>query len=221
MLTKYTSIPAYRVVSQFFAPQNLFQRTKIMELHVVDSCIRGFHVYQDIWTPVTGECLSCETEESNAFDPYAVAIRKSANVIGHVPRRISAACSLFIQRGGTLTCIIVDTRRQYSTDLPQGGLQIPCKFEFKCDDTELLSNIKKLVRSVPPINFESKHHTEAAAPERKLKAIPDEPCQSSVKKQKLTNHSVAINLDQSPAANQYLPVTLLKKIHGLPSVDTL
>ena len=103
MLTKYTSIPAYRVVSQFFAPQNLFQRTKIMELHVVDSCVRGFHVYQDVWTPVTGERLSCETEESNAFDPYAVAIRKSANVIGHVPRRISAACSLFIQRGGTLT----------------------------------------------------------------------------------------------------------------------
>ena len=163
---------------------------------MVDSCVRGFHVYQDIWTSVTGERLSCETEESNKFDPYAVAIRKSANVTGH----ISAACSLFIQRGGTLSCIIVNTRREYSTNLPQGGLQIPCKFEFKCDDAELLSNIKKLLRSVPPVDFELKHDTKAPAPKRKLKAIPDEPCQSSVKKQKLTKHSVAINLDQSPCS---------------------
>ena len=164
---------------------------------MVDSCVRGFHVYQDIWTPTTGECLSCQTEDSNAFDPYAVAIRKSANVIGHVPQKISAACSLFIQRGGTLTCIIIDSHRQYSADLPQGGLQIPCKLEFKCDDADLLSNIKKLVRSAPPIDFELKHHTPAAVPKRKLNAKPDDPCQPPVKKQKQTKDSVAINLDQS------------------------
>ena len=79
-------------------------------------------------------------------------------------------------------------------------MQIPCKFEFKCDDAELLSNIKKLVRSVPPIDFELKHHAKAAVPKRKLPAKPDEPCQHSVKKQKLTKHSVAINLDQSPCS---------------------
>ena len=46
-------------------------------------------------------------EDSNVFDPYTVAIRKSANIIGHiyVPRKISAVCYLFVQRGGTLTCI--------------------------------------------------------------------------------------------------------------------
>ena len=50
----------------------------------------------------------------------------------------------FYWRGGTLTCIIIDSRRQYSADLPQGGLQISCKLEFKCDNADLLSNIKKL-----------------------------------------------------------------------------
>ena len=88
----------FSIDTPFLASQNSF-RTKIMELHVVDSCVRGFHVYQDIWTPTTGERLSCQTEDSNEFDPYAVAIWKSVNVIGHVPRKISAACSLFIQRG--------------------------------------------------------------------------------------------------------------------------
>ena len=114
---------------------------------MVESCVSGFHVYQDIWTLATGECLSCQTEDSNAFDPYVLAIRKGADVIGHVPHKISAAFSLFIQRGGTLTCIITDSRHQYSADLPQGGLQIPCKLEFKRDNADLLSIIKKTCKS--------------------------------------------------------------------------
>jgi len=69
-----------------------------MVLHVVDSCVRGFHVYKDIWTPDTGEVLSCEREDGNPMDPYAVAIQRGSEVIGHVPRLISAACSLFMQR---------------------------------------------------------------------------------------------------------------------------
>ena len=52
----------------------------------------SFHVYQ------VREHLSCQAEDSNAFDPYAVAIRKSANVIGHVPWKISAACSFYTKR---------------------------------------------------------------------------------------------------------------------------
>ena len=179
---------------------------------MVDSCVRGFHVYQDIWTPTTGERLSCQTEDSNAFDPYAVAIRKSAHVIGHVPRKISAACSLFIQRGDTLTCIIIDSCHQYSADLPQGGLQIPCKLEFKCDHADLLSNIKKLVRSALPIDFELKHHTPAVVPKRKLKV-------------KLVNLQLRSRNRQRKVwlfvwiSPPNLPVTLLKKIHGLPLVD--
>ena len=102
----------FSIDTSFYAPQNLFHMT-IMELHVVESCVRGFHVYQDILMPPTGECLSCQMEDSNAFELYFVAIRKSVNIIGHVPQIISAVCSLFIQRG-TLTCIILDSHCQYS-----------------------------------------------------------------------------------------------------------
>ena len=55
----------------FLAQQNSF-RMKIMEMHIVESCVHGFHVYQDIWTQTKGERLPCQMEESNAFDPYAV-----------------------------------------------------------------------------------------------------------------------------------------------------
>jgi len=58
---------------------------KAMVLHVVDSCVCGFHVYKDIWTPATGEVLSCEREDRNLMDPYAVAIQRGSKVIEHIP----------------------------------------------------------------------------------------------------------------------------------------
>ena len=42
-----------------------------------DSSVRGYHVYQDNWTPVIGERLNCEREEENPRDQYAVAIRNA------------------------------------------------------------------------------------------------------------------------------------------------
>ena len=54
-----------------------------------DSSVRGYHVYQDNWTPVIGERLNCEREEENSRDRYAVAIRKIGDTVGHVPRSIS------------------------------------------------------------------------------------------------------------------------------------
>ena len=75
-------------------------------------------------------------------DVYAVAIVEGDTVVGHVPRSISAVCYLFITRGGTIVCEIIDSiglstiygeitgARQYFADLPQGGLELPCKLLF-------------------------------------------------------------------------------------------
>ena len=71
-----------------------------------DSSVCGYHVYRDNWTPVIGERLNCEREEENPRDRYAVAIRKSGDTVGHVPRSISTLCSVFIRRGGTIFCVV-------------------------------------------------------------------------------------------------------------------
>ena len=34
------------------------------------SCVRGYHVYQEIWTPSEGETLICSRETSNREDPF-------------------------------------------------------------------------------------------------------------------------------------------------------
>ena len=52
----------------------------------VDSYVRGFHVYQDIWTPIIGKVhLAYRRETTNR---YAIAVHKTEEVVGHVPRKI-------------------------------------------------------------------------------------------------------------------------------------
>ena len=108
-----------------------------------DSCIRGYHVYNEIWTAVLGEVLITERELHNVADRYAVAVKKhSGETVGHLPRKISRLCSIFIDQGGDITCVVTGNRR-YSSDLVQGGLEIPCSIIFRGKE-KLVSKIKKL-----------------------------------------------------------------------------
>ena len=50
--------------------------------------------------------------------------RRRRKTVGHIPRRLSAICSLFIRQGGAINCR-VNGHRRYPADLPQGGLEIP------------------------------------------------------------------------------------------------
>ena len=86
-------------------------------------------MYQEIWTATEGETRICSRETRSREDPFAVAVVKSGEVVGHVPRSLSCVCSLFLRRGGSMACRITG-KRQHSSDLPQGGLEIPCIYVF-------------------------------------------------------------------------------------------
>ena len=111
--------------------------------------IRGFHIYSATWTPVTDELLHCKRQIGNAYDRYAVAVVKPDDhdaVVGHLPRKISLFCSLFLRRGSSITCQVIRGRRQRSVDLPQGGLEIPCLLIIKGkkeDVTKLMDKLNK------------------------------------------------------------------------------
>ena len=49
-----------------------------------DSFIRGYHVYQVVWTPVVGEMLLLKQEPTNTMDVSAVAVCKENEIVGHV-----------------------------------------------------------------------------------------------------------------------------------------
>ena len=42
-----------------------------MSLYRMESCIRGFNIYMEVWTPFIGERLGCDHERSNREDPFA------------------------------------------------------------------------------------------------------------------------------------------------------
>ena len=107
--------------------------------------VRGYHVYKDIWTAVDGEEFQCRREGRNQFDPFAVAVMRGGTVIGHVPRKMLSICSLFLRRGGSITCQVTGGRR-YSGDLVQGGLEVPCALRFEGDDKRI-AKAKKLIES--------------------------------------------------------------------------
>ena len=46
-------------------------------VYEVDSCVRGYHVYQDTWTPLVGEELHCKREE-NIHDRHAMVVKKGS-----------------------------------------------------------------------------------------------------------------------------------------------
>ena len=117
-----------------------------MEETEKDCCIRGYHVYKDIWEAAVGESLTCERETNNPRDRYAVAVKKSETVIGHLPRKVARLCSLFLLRGGTIDCIVSGSRR-YSADLPQGGLEVPCSLVFLGAPEEILKLNKLWISS--------------------------------------------------------------------------
>ena len=75
----------------------------------LSSCIRGYHVYNDIWTAIVEE-LEYSREVGNAKDRYAVSILRGSDIVGHLPQKISKVCSLFLLRGGTISCKVIGHR---------------------------------------------------------------------------------------------------------------
>ena len=89
--------------------------------------MRGYHTYtyKDIWDAVLVEELPCKGEVGNRVDVFAVAVMKDETIVGHVPKKISSACFLYLRRGGLVVCRVSGSTC-YSEDLVQGGLEIPC-----------------------------------------------------------------------------------------------
>ena len=59
----------------------------------VEACVRGYHVYKDIWGAAVGEELDCTRERGNPRDAYTVAFVRNGRT-GHLPRKLCRLCAL-------------------------------------------------------------------------------------------------------------------------------
>lgn len=51
-------------------------------MHIkVETVIRGYHVYKEIWTTTLGKVLTCRQETDNFHDRFAVAVLKGSVVV--------------------------------------------------------------------------------------------------------------------------------------------
>jgi len=83
--------------------------------------VRGYCENKSIWTNLfDGEELICAQEVGNPSNPQAVAVKEMSHMlqaVGHMPRRISSICLIFIRQGGVIRCRVTGPRC-YSFDLP-------------------------------------------------------------------------------------------------------
>ena len=96
--------------------------------------IRGYHQYKTIWEdPSCHDELSFARKIGSPHNTHTVVIMKciggALTTVGHVPKSISSLCSIFLRQGGTIKCE-VNGLRCYSSDLPQGGLEVSCILSF-------------------------------------------------------------------------------------------
>ena len=105
-------------------------------------CIRGFHVYKSIWTLFIGKTLLCSRETSNLYDPFAVKVLKTDEIVGLLPKMITSTCSIYLRKGGMITCTINGERR-YLRDLTQGGLGMPHPPIFEINNNSMITKINK------------------------------------------------------------------------------
>ena len=126
------------------ASQPVSGREDITSLEV-HSYVRGYHVYQDIWSPRIGEVLPLEREPDNSEDKFAVAIVRRSRVVGHLPFNLAPVASAFLRRGVNKGLVEVT-----GTKVNRGagyGLEIPCKYHFY-GSKSFIDKLKELVEAL-------------------------------------------------------------------------
>ena len=94
----------------------------------IDSFVRGYHAYQDIWQPTVGDILPLRREPSNNKDSLAVSIIKNGNIVGHMPCNLAPLVSYFLMREVN-KCLIELTGEKINRGAGM-GLELPCIYRL-------------------------------------------------------------------------------------------
>ena len=78
-------------------------------------------------------------------DKYAIALKQKDVIVGHIPKFLSKITYFYLKHGGDLL-VEITGRRQYSRDLPQGGMELPALYVFKTTKLEMHLQLPSLAR---------------------------------------------------------------------------
>ena len=81
--------------------------------------------------------------QSLVHDKYAIALISSESVtVGYLPKCMSKLAHFFVKYARKIRCEIIGSKR-YSSDLEQGGLEIPAKVIFQSSNGRVIEEMKK------------------------------------------------------------------------------
>ena len=86
---------------------------------ILESVVRGHHVYKEVWTPLVGEELDLEREHGNSYDHYATTVKW---LLGMFPEN---SLKIFGVSGGEIECEVTGRRRKGK------GLEVPCVYKLQ------------------------------------------------------------------------------------------
>ena len=97
--------------------------------------------------------MECHHEEANPFDQYAIKVCDIGNdtPVGHLPREMSRATKLFMDREATIDVQLTSEHYRRSP-IVQGGMEIACKVTAKisgtCMNLMLIEKYKSVVQEL-------------------------------------------------------------------------
>ena len=99
----------------------------------IDSFVKGYHEYKNIWTPKIGETLSIEREPGNLVDKYAVCVNKNNEIVGHLPLgkdgKFAKTVFYFLRADEFGSCDVLIKGKP--ANFGDGdGMQVPCSLNF-------------------------------------------------------------------------------------------
>lgn len=94
----------------------------------IQSFVRGYHSYMNVWEPRVGEILALEREPNNTMDRLAVSVVRSGRVVGHVPFNLAPIFSHFLKRPFNQGTVEITGEK-----VNRGGgfgLELPCMYRL-------------------------------------------------------------------------------------------
>ena len=99
----------------------------------IDTYVKGYHVYKNMWKPTVNEELETEMEPDNVMDKYAVCVEKNNFIAGHLPLskngKFAKMIFYFLRADQDAECKVVITVKEVNLG-DWDGMQVPCKLKI-------------------------------------------------------------------------------------------
>ena len=99
----------------------------------IDTYIKGYHLYKNIWKLIVNEELETEMDPDNVMDKYAVCDKNNTSIVGHLPLgkngKFAKMIFYFLRADQDAEFKVVITGKE--VNLGDGDrMQVPCKLKI-------------------------------------------------------------------------------------------